>query len=203
MTAVTVRAGSVTVTLPVALSCGVPAPGSAPSGATTNTAPLDGTVRTTEAPGASADPQPGTTPPPGTAIRRTGSVPQGSTTSGGTPTAPGGTALACAGGEDDEGAPRLTLAAGTPLDVSVPTDVGQTPWVIVFSYVDAQGRSQGDRTAVFPAGQRFSYHLTPPAGAQLSRLEVQSLIAAPNPEGGVEFPAVRTWVLVIDPAGGG
>ena len=137
MTKVTVQAGSVTVTLPTALSC------TGPTGAT---------------------------------------------------------ALSCSGGEDDTGAPHLTLAPGTPLDVSVPQDVGDTPWVIVFSYTDAQGRKQGDRTPVFAAKEKYSYHLTPPKGAQLTRLEVQSLIAAQGPDGGVEFPAVRTWVLVIDPA---
>ena len=134
---VTVRAGSVTVTLPTALSCAGPT---------------------------------------------------------------GATALTCHGGEDDADAPHLTLAPGTPLDVSVPQDVGDTPWVIVFSYLDAKGKTQGDRTPVFAAKEKYSYHLTPPKGAQMTRLEVQSLIAAQGPDGGVEFPAVRTWVLVIDKA---
>lgn len=114
----------------------------------------------------------------------------------------GATALTCAGGENDSAAPHLALAAGTPLTVRVPPSVGSTPWVIVFSYTDAQGRPQGDRTAVFPPKQRFSYHLTPPAGAQLTRLEVQSLTAAPGADGGVDFPAVGTWVLIVDPVGG-
>ena len=110
----------------------------------------------------------------------------------------GATKLTCSGGENDDNAPHLSLAPGTPLDVNVPTDVGDTPWVIVFSYVDAKGKAQGDRTPVFAAKARYSYHLTPPAGAQLTRLEVQSLIAAQAPGGGVDFPAVRTWVLLID-----
>ncbi len=115
----------------------------------------------------------------------------------------GATELTCRGDENDAGAPHLALAPGTPLAISVPSDVGDTPWVIVFSYRDAQGRQQqGDRTPVFPAKQRYSYDLKPPKGAQLTRLEVQSLIAAPTRDGGVEFPAVRTWVLVIDPATG-
>lgn len=135
VTEVTVKAGPVTVTLPVALSC------AGPTGATT---------------------------------------------------------LTCSGGENDGNAPHLTLAPGTPLDVEVPTDVGNTPWVIVLSYIDAKGKAQGDRTPVFAAKARFSYHLIPPAGAQLTRLEVQSLIAAQAAGGGVDFPAVRTWVLLID-----
>lgn len=114
----------------------------------------------------------------------------------------GATALTCAGGENDDGAPHLALAPGTPLTVSVPDSVGNTPWVIVFSYIDAKGEQQGDRTAVFPPKKQFSYRLTPPAGAQLTRLEVQSLTAAPAPSGGIEFPAVGSWVLLIDPIGG-
>ncbi len=115
---------------------------------------------------------------------------------------PGATTLSCAGGDNDKTAPHLALAPGTPLTVQVPTAVGNTPWVIVFSYVDAQGKQQGDRTAVFPPKKQFSYHLTPPSGAQMTRLEVQSLTAAPGPDGGVEFPAVGSWVLIIDPVGG-
>lgn len=114
----------------------------------------------------------------------------------------GATALTCAGGDNDATAPHLALAPGTPLTVQVPTSVGNTPWVIVFSYIDSSGKQQGDRTAVFPPKQQFSYRLTPPAGAQLTRLEVQSLTAAPGPSGGVDFPAVGTWVLLVDPVGG-
>ncbi len=112
----------------------------------------------------------------------------------------GATALTCSGGEDDSNAPHLQLAPGTPVTVSVPKDVGDTPWVIVFSYLDKNGDKKGDRTAVFAAKQRFSYHLETPKGAQLTRLEVQSLIAAQAKDGGVDFPAVRSWVLVVDPA---
>jgi hypothetical protein len=114
----------------------------------------------------------------------------------------GATALSCAGGDNDATAPHLTVAPGTPLTVQVPTSVGNTPWVIVFSYTDSNGKQQGDRTAVFPPQQRYSYQLTPPAGAQMTRLEVQSLTAAPAPSGGVDFPAIGTWVLLIDPIGG-
>jgi hypothetical protein len=144
---VTVQAGPVTVTLPVALSCSPSTGSENAAGPTTSTAPTE---------------------------------------------------LTCSGGQTDAGAPHLPLAPGTPVDVSVPKAVGDTPWVIVFTYLDAKGAKQGDRSPVFPAGQRFSYHLQPPAGVQLTRLEVQSLIAAQAPGGGVEFPAVRTWVLVID-----
>jgi len=155
---VTVQAGPVTVTLPVALSCS-PSTGSA--GPTTSTASSG-----------AAGPTRSTAP----------------------------SELICSGGETDQDAPHLQLAPGTPVDVSVPQDVGDTPWVIAFTYLDSKGEKRGDRSPVFPAGQRSSYHLQPPAGVQLTRLEVQSLIAAQAPGGGVEFPAVRTWVLVIDRA---
>lgn len=111
----------------------------------------------------------------------------------------GGTELACAGGENDDDAPHLALAPGTPLTVTVSRTVSDTPWVIVFASVDAQGQPQSDRTAVFAPQKQTSYRLEPGAGVQLTRLEVQSLTAAPSDNGGVEFPAIGTWVLVIDP----
>ncbi len=113
----------------------------------------------------------------------------------------GGTELTCAGGENDDKAPHLAISPGTPLTIDVPTKVGDTPWVVVFSYVDAHGDTQGDRTGVFPPKEQYSYRLVPPAGAQLTRVEVQSLTAAPGKDGGVEFPAIGTWVLVIDQVG--
>ncbi|HET8590306.1 MAG TPA: DUF2771 family protein [Nakamurella sp.] len=161
VSAVTVTAGPVTVTLPVALSCSSSTGSAGPSSSSTGSAGTSTTAATRS------------------------SAPR---------------ELTCSGGETDEGAPHLQLAPGTPVDVSVPKAVGDTPWVIAFAYQDKAGAKQADRSPVFAAGQQFSYHLQPPAGAQLTRLEVQSLIAAQAPGGGVEFPAVRTWVLVIDPA---
>lgn len=113
-----------------------------------------------------------------------------------TPT--GATELACAGGDNDDEAPHLAVAPGTPLTISVPRSVGDTPWVVVFSYTDAAGQPQGDRTAVFSPEQHYTYQLTPPDGAQLHRLEVQSLTAAPGNDGGIEFPVVGSWVLLVD-----
>lgn len=113
----------------------------------------------------------------------------------------GSTELSCAGGENDDGAPHLAISPGTPLTIDVPQKVGDTPWVVVFSYVDAEGQEQGDRTPVFSPGKQYSYRLAPPAGAQLTRVEVQSLTAAPGKDGGVEFPAIGSWVLVVDPVG--
>lgn len=113
----------------------------------------------------------------------------------------GSTELSCAGGESDDGAPHLTLAAGTAVDVAVPESVGDTPWVIVFSSIGPDGTARDDRTAVFPPKDRYSYRLDPGPAVQLTRLEVQSLTAAPAAGGGLEFPATNTWVLIIDPAG--
>lgn len=114
----------------------------------------------------------------------------------------GATELSCVGSDNDDTAPHLAISPGTPLTIEVPQKVGATPWVVVFSYLDANGVKQGDRTAVFPPKKQYSYRLTPPTGAQLTRVEVQSLTAAPGDDGGIKFPATGTWVLVIDPIGG-
>lgn len=107
--------------------------------------------------------------------------------------------MLCDDPQTDAKAPHLHLAPGTPLTIRVPKAVGDTPWVVVFSYTDKGGTERGDRTPVFAPKKKFDYTLTPPKGAQLTRLEVQSLYATPTPSGGVEFPAVKTWVLLIDP----
>ena len=109
-------------------------------------------------------------------------------------------ALTCSGGEDDSGAPHLKMARGAPLDVKVPQEVSSAPWVIVFAYNDTSGAAHGDRTQVFAPNAQVDYTLQPPTGAQLTRVEVQVLTAAPATGGGVEYPATQTWVLLVDPA---
>lgn len=111
---------------------------------------------------------------------------------------PGSSEMTCAGGENDDAAPHLAVSPGAAVEVAVPAAVGDTPWVIVFTSIDQDGTQNSDRTAVFPPKERFSYTLEPGPGVQLTRLEVQSLTAAPAADGGVEFPAIGTWVLIID-----
>lgn len=112
----------------------------------------------------------------------------------------GANELSCVGGDNDDTAPHLAVGPDVPLEVAVPPAVADTPWVIVFSYIDADGVQQGDRTRVFPAGEEDAFTLTLPAGAQLTRLEVQSLfVSQDGGTGEITFPAIGTWVLLVGP----
>lgn len=106
--------------------------------------------------------------------------------------------LRCAGGEVSDTTPRISLEAGSPIQVQVPQQVGSMPWLVLFAYTDSEGVEQGERSQLFEANTTWEYEITPEIGAELTRLEVQTLTAAPGAAGGVEFPVVGSWVLLID-----
>lgn len=79
------------------------------------------------------------------------------------------------------------------MEISVPESVSAAPWAVVFSYRDSGGSAEGARSPIFTPGTTQSWVLKPPAGAQLTRVEVQNLTT-----NGVDYPAFRTWVLLVD-----
>ncbi len=95
---------------------------------------------------------------------------------------------------------HLTMAPGQLLQINVPTDIGNDPWLVVFEYRDAAGAAQTGRTEVFTDG-RLAYTLRDlPTGAQLTRVEVQSgLLPTQDASGATVIAASRTWVLTIAP----
>jgi hypothetical protein len=95
---------------------------------------------------------------------------------------------------------HLTMAVDQPLQISVPGDIGDAPWVVVFEYKDAKGKAQNGRTEVFRDG-RLAYTLRVPAsGAQLTRVEVQAgLVPAIADDGSTGIAASRTWAVVVAP----
>lgn len=104
---------------------------------------------------------------------------------------------------DPDAAVALKVPPGEPLEVSVPGEVSQAPWQVVFRYRSADGAKTQARSNVFGAGQRSSYTLQLPAGdAQLETVEVQQFGAAMVPrEDGVDFSTRATWVLSVDDRG--
>ncbi|MCP2169287.1 Protein of unknown function (DUF2771) [Goodfellowiella coeruleoviolacea] len=96
---------------------------------------------------------------------------------------------------------RLRVPAGRPLQISVPAEVAQAPWQVVFSYHDANGTPQPDsRSDVFPAGERYAYTLTLPNPTdQLDTVEVHQYGAAVqvSETGEAEFLTRSTWVLSV------
>ena len=100
----------------------------------------------------------------------------------------------------DPAAPvTLAVPAGTPLQVTVPSEIAQAPWQVAFSYRDAAGSPIDARSPVFGADERsdWTLELTTPED-RLLRAEVQLYGPPPqvNPETGeIEYPIRASWVL--------
>ena len=101
--------------------------------------------------------------------------------------------------DDDAGAvATLPVPPGVGLSVTVPEEVGQTPWQVAFTYRDAAGAVQDGRSPIFVgAAARSGYTLVlPDAGSRLVRAEVQQygarLVDTPAGPG---FSTRSTWVL--------
>jgi hypothetical protein len=101
----------------------------------------------------------------------------------------------------DRNAVTLPIRAGQGVQVSVPGEVGDQPWTIVFRYTDAAGEHDA-RTAIFGPGERLAYVLAAPApDARITRVEVQSgLTLVQGASGGVDVAVLRSWVLLTSPA---
>jgi hypothetical protein len=101
---------------------------------------------------------------------------------------------------DEQAQATLAVPAGTAVEVSVPSDVSEAPWSVVFAYVDAAGQQTTGRSPVFAPNAQETYTLTlPEPGDVLQTAQVQLLGAAPvaNPDTGeIDYPARATWVLV-------
>jgi hypothetical protein len=98
----------------------------------------------------------------------------------------------------DGQAATLRVPAGKPLQISVPSDVADAVWVVVFKYKDGNGAVQQDRSPVFPSSSQFAYTLTMPTPSdQLVLAQVQEIGAvtmAPS-DTAPSYQAVKVWAL--------
>lgn len=94
---------------------------------------------------------------------------------------------------------ELAVPAGTPLQITVPDEIAQTPWQVVFSYRDANGTQADERSPVFAPSERSTWTLELAAPTdRLLTAQVQQYGPPPqiNPDTGeVEFPIRASWVL--------
>jgi hypothetical protein len=70
---------------------------------------------------------------------------------------------------------KLAVPPGTPVTVTVPKEVADTPWSVVIQYKTAAGEQKAPETvATFAPGKETTYEALPPEpGAQLQTLEVK------------------------------
>src|SRR6185312_883930 len=72
-------------------------------------------------------------------------------------------AASCAVDRADSGAASLTLRPGQGVVISVPEEVADQPWTLVFKYRQGSAAEQDARTGVFGPGERHAYELSAPA----------------------------------------
>ncbi len=114
--------------------------------------------------------------------------------------------------EPEPGEPAvLDVRAGEPVQISVPADVAETPWLVNVQYTDSEGTVRPIRQDVFTPDERHAYTAVPQAPAeQLLVVEVQQLGGAyaadaqGNPivdeSGQPQLVARAVWALRIDPS---
>ena len=100
---------------------------------------------------------------------------------------------------DPSAGATLKVPPNKPLQISVPTEIGDAAWQVAFKY-KLNGQEQEGRTAVFGKGERLAYTLELPGAAQLETAEVQRyagvLTLDPN-TGEPQFVVGATWVLSV------
>jgi hypothetical protein len=73
----------------------------------------------------------------------------------------------------------LKVRPGKPVQISVPSAVAKTPWLVNVQYTNANGELQPVQQKVFTSGNTYSYTATPPApDDQLVVVEIQQISAA-------------------------
>ncbi|MFC0546996.1 DUF2771 family protein [Kutzneria chonburiensis] len=100
---------------------------------------------------------------------------------------------------DPAAAATLAVPPNKPLQISVPTEVGDAAWQVEFTYT-LNGQKEQGRTSVFGRGERLAYTLQLPAGAQLETAAVQRYagVLTLNPDTGEpEFVIGANWVLTV------
>ena len=106
--------------------------------------------------------------------------------------------------QSDANAPvTLAVPAGAAVTVTVPKDVSDAPWQVVFTYRSANGTQTDGRSPVLAPGQHPDYRLVLPATTdRLLTAQVQQYGPAPqaNAETGeVDFPIRGSWILNTTP----
>ncbi len=91
----------------------------------------------------------------------------------------------------------LELHADDLLQVNIPPEVADQPWLLVYSYVDD---SSSYRTPVMSDRKTLSYVVHPVAGRQLQQVDLQVLTLIASADGKPQYSPLQAWVLQVKPA---
>lgn len=102
----------------------------------------------------------------------------------------------------------LTARQGKPVQISLPSEVSETPWAVNVQYLDDQGESQMEQE-VFTDGTQSAYTVTPAPEEQVVVVEIQQLGAAYSADeqgepildeqGEPQLVMRGVWSLQVDP----
>ncbi|NIH86955.1 DUF2771 family protein [Amycolatopsis granulosa] len=112
--------------------------------------------------------------------------------------------------QDPGAAATLKVRPGKPVQISVPSEIGDTPWLVNVQYTNAKGELQPVKQQYFSPGAKLAYTATGNTpGDQLVVVEVQQLGAvfaadqAGNPildeNGNPQLVARSLWTLQVQP----
>ncbi|OZM70559.1 hypothetical protein CFN78_24445 [Amycolatopsis antarctica] len=112
--------------------------------------------------------------------------------------------------EQNEGAAaKIPVRAGMPVQISLPSEVAETPWVVNVQYTDAEGNLKPIKQEFFGQDSRLAYTATGDApGDQVLVVEIQQLGAAyaadatgmpiPDADGNPQLVVRGVWSFQVE-----
>jgi hypothetical protein len=93
----------------------------------------------------------------------------------------------------DDATANLKVRPGQPVQVSVPKEIVDTPWVVNVQYTNEKGEFQPVKQQYFGPGSKYAYTAAPAPGGTLAVVEIQQLGAA--------YAADQAGKPILDEAG--
>lgn len=94
---------------------------------------------------------------------------------------------------------RITMQAAQPLQISVPPEIGDNIWRVIWVFQDAKKQVTTGSSPYF-TDNRLTYRIPSfGTGVILQTVEVQSLIAGTDAAGNLGFAVTSSWDLLVVP----
>ena len=98
---------------------------------------------------------------------------------------------------------RLTMQPNQPLQVNVPTEIGDSIWRVIWTFEDTKTKKVTSGSSPYFTDKRLSFRI--PAfgtGQLLQTVELQRLLAGTDTDGNVGFAVTSSWDLIVVPTSG-
>ena len=94
---------------------------------------------------------------------------------------------------------RLSLNQGDFVQINIPAEIAEQPWVVVWNYSDSAETGTSERSAVNTDGHTLSYVVRAPADKRIATVDLQVLTLTAGQDA-AEFPPLQAWSLEADQA---